>query len=78
MFDVDILNSCYGKFSHELMELFDENKSCIDCLLYHEYTFSGRNWNTGETWSVPLSESIRYNERIKINQLKEKILPVPA
>lgn len=55
MFDVDFLNSCYGKFSHELMELFDENKSCIDCLLHHEYTFSGGNWNTGETWSVPVS-----------------------
>ena len=38
--------------------IYDEEKSCIDCFLHQEYTFCGRDWTTGETWHVPLSESV--------------------
>ena len=32
---------------------------------------------TGEYWSVELSESIRYNERIQINRFEHEKLAIP-
>ena len=72
------MESYYSKLYHELMELHDQDKSCIDCFLHQEYTFGGKDWTTGETWRVSLSESIRYSENIKIPNLKEQKLPIPA
>ena len=51
-------------------------KSCIECF-QAGYEFSGRDWNTGEYWSVPLSESIQYNEKILVALLKKEKLPIP-
>ena len=78
MFNVIFLFSYYSKVCFELMQLFDEDKSCINCFLHQEYTFGGRDWTTGETWHVPPSESIRYSENIKIAKLKAGKLPIPA
>lgn len=78
MFHVNFLSSCYFKLCCELMQWFDEGKSCIDCFLHHKYTFGGRNWNTEQTWGVPLLESIWYSKSIKIAKLKADKLPVPA
>ena len=78
MFGVVFLESCYSKFCHEPMELYDKDKSSIDCFLHQEYTFGGRDWTSGETWCVLLSESIRYSESLKISKLKEQKLPIPA
>ena len=35
-----------------------KKKDCIECF-QGEYEFGGRDWYTGEYWSVTLSESIR-------------------
>ena len=78
MVDVNFSFSYYSKFWFELLKLFDEYKICIDCFLYQEYTFAGRDLTTGETWRVPLSESIRYSKKPKIAKLKADKLPVPA
>ena len=60
------------KWYHHLMELFDTNKSALCCFLDEEYHHKGRDRCTGETWDVPLSEQKRYEEDIKINQMKQK------
>ena len=40
----------------------------------------GRDWTSGETWgvSLSLSESIRYNKKLKFSKLKADKLPIPA
>ena len=67
------------KWYHHLMELFDTNKTALCCFLDEEYHHKGRDRCTGETWDVPLSEQMRYEEDIKINQMKQKktIEPFP-
>ena len=41
-------------------------------------TFSGvRDYITATSWSVPLSESIQYTEKIQIYSLKREKLPLP-
>ena len=37
-----------------------------------EYVYGGRDWNTGEYWSVSLSESIWYDDGIVLVQLGDK------
>ena len=75
MFGVVFLESCYSKLCHEPMELYDKDKSSIDCFLHQEYTFGGRDWTSGETWCVLLSESIRYSESLKFQSSKSKSYP---
>lgn len=35
IFDVVFLESCYSRLSHEPMELYDKDKSSIDCFLHY-------------------------------------------
>ena len=51
-------------------------KDCIECF-QGEYKFKGRYLHTGEYWSVELSESIQYNERIQIDQFEHEKLAIP-
>ena len=66
IFDCNFLFWYYTKLCNEPIQLFDQKKDCIESF-QGEYEFSGRDWNTGEYWSVPLSEMIRYNEKIQID-----------
>ena len=77
LFDVNFLFSYYTKLCHELLELFDQKKDCIECFQL-EYKFGGRDWYSGEYWSVTLSENIRYNEWLQVARLKRQKLPIPA
>ena len=43
----------------------------------NEYVFGGRDYTTATFWSIPLSESIRYTEKIQIDRLKREKLPLP-
>ena len=79
MFNVNFLNNYYAKSCHELPELFNQKKKKDVIEFFQgEYVFSGRHWYTGEYWRVPLPESIRYNERLKVAHLKREKLPIPA
>ena len=77
IFDYEFLYFYYTKLTKELLKLIDRNrKNCIDCFL-NEYVFGGRDYSTATSWSIPLSESIRYTEKIQIDQLKREKLPLP-
>ena len=67
MFDELFLKDYNEKLYHLSMELLDTNKCAICSFLDSEYHYVGRGWQTEETWSVPLSEQMRYEENIKIN-----------
>ena len=55
-------------FYHFLLQIFDENKTAVDCFLDDEYCYSRCHWCTGQTWLVLLRESIEYSNGIKKNQ----------
>ena len=51
---VNFLFNYYTELCLELLELFDQKKDRIECF-QGEYEFGGRDWYTGEYWSVTLS-----------------------
>ena len=77
LFDVNFLFNHYTKLCHKLLELFYQKKDCIECF-QGKYEFGVRNWDTGEYWSVTLSESIWYNERLQVARLRRQKPPIPA
>ena len=56
---------------------FDQKKDHIECF-QGEYKFGGRDWYTGEYWSVTLSESIWYNEQLQVAHLRRQKLLISA
>ena len=44
------------------------------CFLDDEFHNRGRDWYTGETWSVFQNELIAYSEKLKMDGLKKKRL----
>ena len=77
MFDQEFLLFHYTKLTKKLLKLIDhDKKECINSFL-NEYVLGGRDCNTATSWSVPLSESIQYTEKIQIEQLKREKLPLP-
>ena len=78
MLDVDFFSCYFSKVCFQLNQLFDEKLDAVCCFLHQESEHKGRDWRSGETWSISLSHNIYYNERIKIGQLKAKSLPVPV
>ena len=66
MFDELFLKDYNEKLYHHLIELFDTNKCAICSFPDSKYDYGGRYWQTGETWNVPLSEQMRYEEKIEI------------
>ena len=76
IFDYKFLFYYYAKLCKELIQLFNNKKECIECF-QGECEFSGCDWHTDEYWSILLSESIRYNEKIQVDRLKCEKLPLP-
>ena len=53
--------------SKEPLKLIDHGQmNCIERFL-NEYVFAGRDYTTATSWSIPLSETIQYNEKIQID-----------
>ena len=73
MFNEKFLKDYQSKLYYHLQELFYVNIESLYCFLLDEYTYKGRDWYTGETWSVSLSDSIRYQEKIKMDEIKKKL-----
>ena len=59
-FNENFLRSHHARQVHYLVEDFCLNKSSLECFLFEEVCYSGRDWNTGQRWSVPLKEQIEY------------------
>ena len=72
MLDEKILSLEHGKLYGYLIQLFKEKKDCIDCFIHSEYTYRGRDWNSGKTWNVALWEQLEYNRKMKLDQKKNK------
>ena len=66
MFDELFLKDYNEKLYHHLIELFYTNKCAICSFPDSKYHYGGRYWQTGKTWNVPLSEQMRYEEKIEI------------
>ena len=47
------------------MIIFYLKISAIECLFSQEFQYLGRDWNTGERWSIPLKEQIKYRQFLK-------------
>ena len=47
------------------MECFTIDKQLIDCFLSDEFCYSGRDWSSGQRWSITLKESKEYLEKLK-------------
>ena len=74
MFDEEFLNDCNSKLCYHVMELFGTNICAICSFLDSEYSYWGRDCWLGKTWRVPLSKQMKYEEDIKMNQMKKKSL----
>ena len=48
------------------------DKSALCCFLDNEFDYRERDWYTGETWNVSLSEQIEYQEKLKMEEEKKK------
>ena len=64
-FSDEFLRNYHAKLVHYLMEVFCLNKPAIECFLIDEFYYSGRDWNTGERWSIPLKGQIEYRQTLK-------------
>ena len=58
MFDEKVLNLERKKLYFYLIQLFS--------ILYQEYTYGGHDGYSGETWSIGLEDSLRYDEKIQL------------
>ena len=68
MFNEKLLNLERKKLYLFLIQLFNEKKNCIDCFLHEEYTYSAYDWYLGETWSIGLEYSLRYDEKVQLDK----------
>ena len=67
IFDYNFLFFYYTKLVNELLKLIDHGrKDCIECF-QGENVFGGIDYHSCTSWSVPLSESIQYQETIQID-----------
>lgn len=60
----------HEKLLFHLQEIFDVDKTALDCFLDSEFQYKGRDWYRGKTWYVSLSEEIDYEE--KLNWMRRK------
>ena len=49
MFDEKFFNLEHGKFYHDMIQLFNERKDCINCFLHQKHTYGGCDWYLWET-----------------------------
>ena len=66
MIDEKFLSLEHKKLYSYLIQLFNEKKNCFKCFLHQEYTYSGHDWYSAETWSIGLEVSLRYDEKNSI------------
>ena len=66
IFNEHCLKGYHQKLVPYLNQLFHENKNLLCCFLDSEYKYSR------ETWIVSLSESIKYTEKLKSDEIKRK------
>ena len=79
MLDESFLWSYHEKLIFHLQEIFDTDKSALCCFLDDKFYYRGRDWRTEETWSVSLSKQIDYQEKIKKDKARKKVLgPFPS
>ena len=70
MFEEEFPWQYHEKLLFHLQEIFDVDKTALDCFLDREFQYKSRDWYTGETWCVSLSEEIDYEE--KLNWMRRK------
>lgn len=75
IFEYKFLFWYYTKICKELIQLFNDEKKCIKCF-QGEHELRGHDWQTGKYCSILLSENIRYNEKVQVDRLKRKKLPL--
>ena len=71
IFDEVLLWEYHRKLFFHLQQIFHPDKTALCCFLDDEFHYRGRNWYTGETWSVSQSESIAYSKKLKLDELKK-------
>ena len=49
------------------------DKSALCCFLDNGFDYRARNWYTGETWNVSLSEQTEYQEKLKMEEEKKSV-----
>ena len=74
MVNEGFLGSYHSKLVFHLQEIFDTDKSALCCFLDDEFYYRGRDWRAEETWSISLSKQIDYQEKIKKDEAKKKVL----
>ena len=70
--DVAFLNGYHAKLYFHLNKLFNAKKDCIFCFLRQECEHKGRDWYSRGTWKVPVSDSIWYSKKMKMNQMEKR------
>ena len=71
-FNMTVLCRYYDQLYSELVKLFDQCPKAAEYFLGGEYVYGGCDWNSGEYWHVPLSESIWYADSIRLAQERNK------
>ena len=78
MFNEKFLWEYHNKLIFHLQKMFEIDKSALYCFLDNEFHYHGRDWHRGETWNISLSEQIKYQEKLKMNGGRKKVLgPFP-
>ena len=71
MLNEKLLNLEHKKLYLFLINLFNEKKNCIDCFLHEEYRYGACDWYSGETWSIGLGYSWRYDEIVQLDKKED-------
>ena len=76
------MRAYYDQLHGELVKLYKEFSKAAECFVGGEYSYSGRDWITGEYCYVSLFESINYAHWIVLSkewdkQRKEELDPFP-
>ena len=58
--EISFLNSYYQRLRPYLTEFFLVNQDDCECFLNVDYEYRGRDWSTGQQWSISLREQIQY------------------
>ena len=68
-FNEEFLFLYHLKLLPYLTEVFSLKKSSLECFCFNNLSTDGRNWSTGQKWSVPLKEQIKYQQVFKKRNL---------
>ena len=71
MFDEKFLWDYHSRLMFHFQEIFEMDKSTLHCFLDSEFQYKGRCCYTGETWCIPLSDQIKFEEKTKIDEQKK-------